>query len=337
VKPPAPLRLLIVDDDAPARTALRRLLSDLGYDCHAAGDARDALEAHRSRPFDIVLSDWNMPGMDGIELCNVVRRTDEGRRHTHFILMTARPNRPLLVEGLRRGADDFITKPIDMDELEARLLAAQRVIRLHRSLARKNRSLLRDSERFFRQARLDPLTSVFNRLELDEDLQRLLPTAAKTGESACLAMCDVDHFKLYNDTFGHLAGDDVLRRVASSIKSALRHSDTVYRYGGEEFVVLLPAQSVAEASAAMERVRSSVQALGISNPNAPFDALTISIGIAALLAGDDPGSWLARADQALYDAKTSGRNRIAVSTRPAALCETALAAGPVMPRGVERT
>lgn len=309
---PARLRLLVVEDDAVARSALRELLSDLGYECHVAGDGIDALEAHKARPFDLILSDWKMPRSDGMELCRAVRARDGRARYTYFVLMTAYTNRRQLVAGLRGGADDFIGKPIDIDELEARLVAAERVIRLHRGLSAKNRSLRRDSERFFRQARIDPLTGLPNRLELDEDLPRLAAQAAGVPGSACIAMCDVDHFKLYNDTFGHPAGDDVLRRVAATIRTSLRQSDSVYRYGGEEFVVMLPEQSADEARAAMERVRKAVEALALPNPAAPGGGLTISVGIAAVVAEDEQKAWVARADRALYDAKANGRNRVAL-------------------------
>lgn len=312
----ARLRLLVVDDDASARSALEQILTELGYDCQLASDGREALEAHRMRPFDLILSDWNMPGFDGMKLCSAIRANDAHDRHTYFLLMTARPDRHLLVAGLRKGADDFITKPIDIPELEARLVAAQRVIRLQRSLMARNRSLRRDSERFFRQARLDPLTSLPNRLELDEDLPLLITKALEVPGSACIAMCDVDHFKHYNDTFGHLAGDSVLRQVAATIRGSLRQTDSVYRYGGEEFVVLLPEQNASEACAAIERVRKAVEALALPNPRAEGDRLTISIGIAPIVPDDDSTSWLARADHALYDAKTAGRNRVVLWTPP---------------------
>lgn len=314
--PGSRFRLLVVDDDASARNALCQFLTELGYDCHTAADGKEAFDAHGARAFDLILSDWNMPGCDGMELCTAVRAGDGRDRYTYFVLMTARPNRRHLVAGLRHGADDFITKPIDLDELEARLLAAQRVIRLQRSLTAKNRSLRRDSERFFRQARLDPLTSLPNRLELDEDLPRLVTKASGAPGSACIAMCDVDHFKMYNDTFGHLEGDEVLRKVAATIRRSLRQSDSVYRYGGEEFVVLLPEQNMSEASAAMERVRKAVEALGLPNPASGSDRLTISIGIAPSFTKDDPAAWLARADHALYEAKSSGRNRVSLWTPP---------------------
>ncbi len=305
------LRLLVVEDDDAARQALGVLLSDLGYDVDLAVDGVGALNAHEEQPFDLILSDWVMPNRDGMELCRRVRASDGTQRFTYFMLMTAHSDRRHLVEGLRGGADDFIGKPIALDELEARLIAAERVIRLHRRLFAKNRSLRKDSQRFFRQARLDPLTQTANRLELDEDLPRLAHRFSDLPGSACVAVCDIDNFKLYNDGFGHLAGDEVLRRVAESIRRSLRHSDSLYRYGGEEFVVMLPEQTLDQARVAMERVRRAVEALEIPNPAVPGGRLTISVGIATVANGDGdaPSRWLERADRALYQAKDLGRNR----------------------------
>lgn len=306
---PRPLRVLVVEDEANARTALHEALTSLGYDCEVANDGAQALEAHRARPVDLILSDWAMPRLDGLALCCAIREHDGARRYTYFILMTAHADKSHLVEAMRAGTDDYLAKPIDLDELEARLIAASRVVRLHRRLSDSNRSLRRDSQRFFRAARMDALTNVANRLQLDEDLPRLC-ARVREGRKACIAICDIDHFKMYNDTFGHLAGDDVLRRVAATIQRSVRSSDSVYRYGGEEFLIMLPDQTLEEARVAMERVRSNVASLDVPSPTSE-GRITLSAGLAAAHGGDgiDAQAWLERADRALYRAKSHGRNR----------------------------
>jgi diguanylate cyclase (GGDEF)-like protein len=305
------LRILVVEDSPAARVALEALLGEIGYVCESAVDGTEAIQMHRNQPYDVILSDWNMPHGDGMELCRWVRDDDGSARHTHFVLMTAYADKEHLVGGLRGGADDFVAKPIDLDELEARLLAAERVVRLHRKMEARTQSLRRDSERFFRAARLDPLTNVANRLQLDEDLPHFAEQAAARGGRACLAIADVDHFKIYNDTFGHPAGDGVLRRVAAAIQGSIRQSDSVYRYGGEEFVLFLREQSISEARVVIERVRNAVESLAIPNPGASGKLITISIGVAGFEATylDAPSRWIEHADGALYRAKSLGRNR----------------------------
>jgi diguanylate cyclase (GGDEF)-like protein len=175
----------------------------------------------------------------------------------------------------------------------------------------RTQALRCDSERFFRAAHVDPVTKVANRRQFDADLPRFAENAALRPGRACLAVADIDHFKLYNDRFGHVAGDDVLRRVAEAIQRSIRQSDSVYRYGGEEFVIFLAEQSPSEARVAIERVRNAVEGLGIPNPSAGSGPLTISIGLSAF-SRDDLGhlaDWLERADAALYRAKSLGRNR----------------------------
>jgi two-component system chemotaxis response regulator CheY len=184
------------------------------------------------------------------------------------------------------------------------------VVTVHRTLEANNSALRRDSEREFKAARTDPLTAIPNRLRLKEDLEALQGRAARYGHRYCAALCDIDNFKAYNDTFGHPSGDRALCRVAGTLQEHLRSGDSLYRYGGEEFLVLLPEQGLTQAVTGMDRVRREVENARIRLPpdaSAPF--LTISAGIAELGNGsvDD---WLRRADGALYRAKALGRNRV---------------------------
>jgi diguanylate cyclase (GGDEF)-like protein len=240
--------VLVVDDDEASLRGLLSALAALGYCCRRARDGQEALEEQEREPAAIVLTDWSMPRRDGFELCQALK---ERPAPPYVILMTAQGERTRLFDAIRGGADEFLRKPIDLDELEVRLLAAVRLVRAQRELADLNQRLRRDSANDFRIARTDALTSIANRLRLDEDLARALAEAGRYGRRYSIAICDVDNFKAYNDVNGHLAGDVALRRIATALRDEMRAADTVDRYGGEEFLVLLPEQNAAEAARAM--------------------------------------------------------------------------------------
>jgi two-component system, cell cycle response regulator len=304
------LRVIVADDDPYGRRILNHVVRRLGHACRLACDGEEAWAIHRVDRADLIIADWKMPKMNGLELCRRVREGDAPKWHTHFILITGRNDRPRLVEGLNAGADEYATKPLELGELEARLEAVSRVVNVRHALERDNSALRRDSAREFKAARTDPLTAVSNRLRLKEDLEPLQGRATRYGHRYCAALCDIDNFKAYNDTFGHPSGDRALCLVAGTIQENLRSGDSLYRYGGEEFLVLLPEQSLAQAVMGMDRVRREVESLRIGlAPVAPAPFLTICAGIAELGDGsvDD---WLNRADEALYRAKALGRNRV---------------------------
>ena len=196
-----------------------------------------------------------------------------------------------------------------------RLIAAYRVTDLHRRLAQQRDELAKLNRRLFEQSREDPLTHLGNRLRLREDLETLHARVERYGYSYAVILCDVDHFKAYNDRYGHLAGDEALVKVAKEIDEGRRSGDTAYRYGGEEFLIVLPEQSLETATTVAERLRVSIEALRIPHePNEPSGLVTISAGVAALGVGDprrSPDDLLREADGALYRAKEAGRNRVA--------------------------
>jgi diguanylate cyclase (GGDEF)-like protein len=303
-------QVIVVEDDPASREILYDVVRGLGHGCRSACDGRDAWEMHRAHRADLIISDWQMPVMDGLELCRKVREEETALPwHTHFILATGRIDRQF-VEGLRGGADEYVTKPLEIEELEARIVAACRVTKVHRELQTRNCALRLDSARNHEAARIDPLTAVFNRLRLEEDLATLEGRGSRYGHRYCAALCDVDAFKAYNDCFGHLAGDEALCRIARTTQEQLRSGDSLYRYGGEEFLIILPEQSLADASIGVERVRQEIENLCIRHaPTAANPVLTISAGIAELGAGP-VSDWLVRADAALYQAKHLGRNRV---------------------------
>jgi two-component system chemotaxis response regulator CheY len=310
----SPLEVLVVDDDDETRDALVSAVRRMGHTCRGARDGLDAWEKHRSEHADVILSDWQMPGMDGLELCRRTRVSENEGAYTYFLFMTAFEDKEHFIRGLEAGADDYQTKPIDLDELRARLGSARRVVSLYRRLAVQNAALRRDSQASFRIARIDPLTQVANRLSMDEDLKVLWSRVGRYGHGYSLAICDIDRFKAHNDQFGHLAGDEVLRRVAQAIRDSLREGDGLYRYGGEEFLAVLPEQSVSDAAIVMDRVRLAVARLAIPTARVGH-VVTISAGVAELDRTLDGSvdDWIQRADEALYRAKAAGRNRIETS------------------------
>jgi diguanylate cyclase (GGDEF)-like protein len=309
LEPARSIDILVVDDDEDDCAALDGAIESLGYPVRVARTGAEALAEHKSRPAAIVLTDWSMPGMTGLELCIALKRLDP---QPHVLVMTGFDERARLLDALRAGADEFIGKPLSLDELEVRLLAAARLVSTQRALERSNEALRSESQYEFRVARTDPLTRIPNRRRMDEDLARAIDEAARYGRKYSIAICDIDFFKRYNDRFGHLAGDVALQRVASALRDGVRSSDTVYRFGGEEFVILFPEQSPDEVKIALDRVRASVKALGLENaPVSPSGLLTLSAGVAEL-AGRSKDDWLFHADRALYRAKGEGRDRVAI-------------------------
>ena len=306
------MKVLIAEDEAVSRLILQRSVVACGHDCLVAQDGAEAWAFFEQDPVDVVISDWLMPGLDGLQLCRRVRAHPRDS-YTYFVLLTSRSDKEHMVTGLEAGADDYLTKPLDRDELQARLIAAERVTSLYRQLAAQKGELERLNRQLARQARTDPLTGLGNRLQLWEDLDALHGRAARYGHHYALALCDVDRFKLHNDTYGHLAGDEVLRRVAGVLGEECRSGDRAYRYGGEEFLVLLPEQPPEGATLAVERLRRAVERLALPHAtNPPGGVVTLSAGVTVLPPGEqkDTEALLREADAALYRAKELGRNRV---------------------------
>ena len=308
------MKILIAEDDSVSRMILRRAVEKVGHECLAVEDGEEAWKLYRKTPdVDAIISDWMMPGMDGLELCRKIR-AEERDGYTYFIFLTALGDRDHLLVGLEAGADDYLSKPLDRDELQVRLISARRVTQLHRRLAYQNDELENLNRKLFEQSREDPLTRLGNRLRLREELDALRGRVERYGHSYSAVLCDVDHFKLYNDRYGHLAGDEVLQKVASTLVALCRSGDTAYRYGGEEFLAILPEQSLESAAAFADRLRLAVEGLRMPHEaNDPPGVVTISAGVAALPAGESKSAddLLTEADEALYRAKKSGRNRVA--------------------------
>lgn len=307
------MRILIAEDEAIARKVLARAVETLGHECIVAEDGEQAWSIFQQEHPEVIISDRMMPGIDGLELCRRVRTTAE--TYTYFVLVTGLDEVAQRLEGMRAGADDYLPKPLNKNDLELRLIAAERVTALHRQIREQRASLEHLNEKFYRQGRIDTLTDMPNRLHLQEDLGRLNARVKRYDRCYGIALMDVDHFKQYNDTYGHVAGDEALRLVASVLKRTCRAADSVYRYGGEEFVAAYPDSTLAATVAAAERMRSSLQAQLHPHESSELKVLTISIGVTWVDAQQDlqVERVLKTADDALYRAKENGRNRVEVA------------------------
>lgn len=310
------MKVLAVDDSKAYRRILDKAVRDLGHDCIAVEDGIRAWELFESGGIDVVISNWMMPGMEGDELCRRIRESD--RPYAYFILFSAREGKRNVMHGMEAGADDYLPKPLDEDELEASLVAAERVTGLYRRIAEQQGELEHLNRQLYEQSRQDALTGVGNRLRMQEDLEAIEGNVERYDHGYAVALCDVDHFKAYNDSRGHPAGDAVLRSVADALRQTCRRGDAVYRYGGEELLVVLPGQGIELAIAAGERMRQAVEALGIPHPlGEQSDVVTVSVGVAARDRTHTGGvsRLLGAADEALYRAKSEGRNRVAANSK----------------------
>jgi two-component system chemotaxis response regulator CheY len=299
------LRVLVADDDTSCRMVLRATVERLGHECRVAADGDEAWRLFEEEQPDVLITDWMMPGLDGPELCRRVRH-HEADGYTYVILATALGEHENVLEGMEAGADDYLTKPISPFDVRARLVAAKRVTELHKELDRLHAELTA-------QARTDALTGLGNRLRLHEDLEAIHDRAVRYGHTYCVGICDLDDFKRFNDTYGHQAGDDALRKIGALLNHESRAGDSAYRYGGEEFLIVLAGQSLPQARAVLERIREAVEALAIPHrASRSGQAVTISVGVSAWEHEqlDTPAAVLARADRALYESKAAGRNRV---------------------------
>lgn len=298
------MKILLCDDDHVALRMMERLTRRWGFTPVTASDGRHALEilGQEDGP-KIALMDWMMPEMDGTQVCTRLRASQR-EDYVYVLLLTSRSEREDIAMGLDAGADDYLVKPFDPSELRARLGVAQRVVGFSQGLVAANAMLKT-------VAVTDKLTGLLNRGavmgRLDEEVSRHTRTDLPLG----VLMGDIDHFKAFNDTYGHAAGDAVLSAVAAAIRGACRPYDVVGRYGGEEFLILLPATGHAQMTGVAERVRAAVASTCIRYGGQDLCA-TVSLGAACLESGKlEPAERLLKeADDALYKAKHEGRNRV---------------------------
>lgn len=295
------VKILVAEDDSVTRRLLRVSLERWNYEVIAVDDgaqARDALL--REGTPKLAILDWVMPGMDGIEICRELRRRQTGA-YIYTLVLTSKREKGDLLQGLDAGADDFLIKPFDPLELQARLRSGCRIIELQDQLIAA-REAMRD------QATRDSLTTVWNRAAVMDILQRELIRSSREGLPLSLMMADLDHFKRINDSLGHQTGDAVLQEVARRIQSVLRPYDALGRYGGEEFLLIVPGCDITMAWSLAEKVRESVVSTPVLTSAGPIP-VTLTLGVANFAEHSNLESLLRSADDALYRGKKAGRNR----------------------------
>jgi two-component system, cell cycle response regulator len=293
------MKILLVEDSYIDRHKIGGYLTDWGLDHVAVGSGTEAVKLLESpEPPTMALLDWLLPGLDGIDICRRIRKLGNGS-YIYTVMLTSKNRKQDLLMAMEAGADDYLSKPVDPSELRARVMAGKRILELQQSL------------RF--AATHDFLTGLLNRSEILAALQREFSRSGREGKSATVILADIDHFKRVNDTLGHAAGDEVLKEVARRMKSDLRPYDVVGRYGGEEFLIILPGCDLPNGVLRAEQIRNQIANEPVHTPSGPVSA-TISMGVTVTSFGPDLTSAeiLQQADVTLYKAKNNGRNRTEV-------------------------
>ncbi len=292
--------LLVVEDDEMSRDMLSRRLRRRGYTVDTAESGRVALERIEAEDYDLVLLDWMMPEMTGIEVLDRIRETHPAAA-LPVIMVTARVESDDVVDALDRGANDYVTKPVDLRVALARI--------------RTQISLKRSEERLREVALRDALTGLFNRHHFEHELEAQADSAKRYGHPLSLCIWDLDRYKQVNDDHGHQAGDKVLMRVGDLMRQELRRADVAARYGGDEFVMIFPHTDLEGAITLIERVRERLKGLAFIGPRGSF-SVTGSFGVAEFTPGMRPADLVAAADRALYGAKSAGRDRVHSEVAP---------------------
>ena len=297
--------ILLAEDDPVTRMLMTRFLKNAGYEVDAVANGSEALDKMTKRYYPMLVTDWEMPEMDGIALCQAVRNMQlDG--YVYALLLTARDAKEHIIAGLEAGADDYLVKPVHEPELIARLNAGRRILALEHSLRaanQRNRIL----------SITDALTGAYNRRYLMEQLPREVERCRRYAYPVSVLMCDLDHFKQVNDQRGHAAGDDVLQQFAARAQKSIRgNSDWIARYGGEEFLIVLPETAHPEGMIVAEKIRKVVAAMPFTT-RAGDAEVTASFGVAST-GPNGPDltlkveTLIRTADECLYKSKLAGRN-----------------------------
>jgi diguanylate cyclase (GGDEF)-like protein len=296
------MRIFLAEDDRTSRSILTAILKKWGYDPVIAADGAAAWDIlQRDDAPRLVLLDWNMPEMDGIEVCRLIRK-GESSNPPYVIMLTGKGEKRDIVQGLDAGANDYICKPYDNDELLARIRVGQRMVELQAALVEA-----RDTMEH--QALHDALTGTFNRRAILETLGREISRARRENGTLSIGMLDIDFFKKINDTHGHQVGDEVLVGFVRTVRRNLREYDITGRYGGEEFLVIAPGRQDEPFECVYERVRRQVADTPLETSAGPI-SVTVSIGTVTGSGASTVDEMLRTADLALYRAKAEGRNRV---------------------------
>jgi diguanylate cyclase (GGDEF)-like protein len=296
------MKVLVVEDGRTTRMMLRSAVEGLGHECLTASDGSEAWELFRDQGADVIISDWLMPGIEGPELCRMVRA--HSGPYTYFILLTAFNDRGHAMEGMQAGADDYLSKKLDVNDLQLRLIAAERVTGLHKRLAEQDARLRSLAE-------VDQLTQLANRHKSTEVVTHLLALARRQSQPLSVVLVDVDYFKQVNDRHGHAKGDEVLYRLGAILKQSFRDEDVVARWGGEEFVVGMYGMGAGDGVARLYRVLETVRREVFEGSEGVQFSIAFSAGVAEFPRhGLDLQTLYRAADAALYRAKDAGRGRI---------------------------
>jgi two-component system cell cycle response regulator len=302
-------KVLVADDSRVYRKLVEHSLSDKQYALLFAKSGSEAMALFSEHQPSLVITDWMMPDLSGIELCEHIRKQSR-QPYTYLIILTGNTEKDKLVTGLAAGADDYLTKPFNREELLARVGVGRRIVELHRQLEAKNLLL-------GELALTDALTGLPNRRALEDWATRLLSGALRYGFSFLVVLADLDHFKAVNDTYGRDAGDSVLKKFSEILKTNSRRSDICGRIGGEEFLFILTHTTEENARVVVERIRRELEATKFDFAGSRV-TVTASFGLASLEATGtaDFKQLVTQADGALYAAKHTGRNRMEVAARP---------------------
>ncbi|MBE9544889.1 MAG: diguanylate cyclase [Proteobacteria bacterium] len=295
------VQILIVDDDVAVRNTMNEYINTAGYDSDSVSCAEEALELLEKKSFHVVITDIILPAMGGLDLTKIIKKDND----SDVIVMTGYSDDYSYEEVINIGASDFVIKPVRLEEL---LLRLKRVLK-ERELTKER---IRMMEKLQKLAVTDGLTKLYNSRSFYSQLEMEVDRFNRYKHPLALLLLDLDHFKDYNDNYGHLEGDKVLVHFSRIIKSCLRTNDTAYRYGGEEFTVILPETGGEEAGPVAQRIRAALEAERFSPVNGKKVKITISIGVTEYQPQEELSTFIQRADRAMYRSKQKGRNMVSM-------------------------
>jgi diguanylate cyclase (GGDEF)-like protein len=307
------MKTLVIEDSSSSLKVLCHYIDKMGITPIPAGTGASGVDLFLSERPDLILLDVVLPDIDGFEVARRIRQLERPGDWTPIIFLTSLNKDEDLEKGIAAGGDDYLHKPVSDIVLCAKIRAMQRIIQMRQSLLVLTRKLDSANQELKRLSSLDGLTGIANRRHFDEVLDREWRRAMRQGTELSILMCDIDYFKQYNDTYGHLEGDECLRQVANTLTAAMdRGGDLIARYGGEEFAAVLPETSLGGALFVAERMKQAIEQLNLAHTSSPFGQVTLSFGIASAVPMPEtaPGKIVGAADKALYQAKHDGKNRV---------------------------